>query len=94
VERFRESRVLGRFPVSPGRDSESRDITREPLVWRPVAGLDPLHGYSKRCRWAHLLSALAVVEGQTVPHSTTHRDCCGLKDGSGDSLALLTLGAE
>jgi len=48
VERFRESRTLGRFPVSPGRDSESRDITREPLVMASeVAGLDPLHGYFK-----------------------------------------------
>lgn len=48
VERFRESRTLGRFPVSPGRDSESRDITREPLVMASeVAGLDPLHGYLK-----------------------------------------------
>ena len=48
VERFRESRTLGRFPVSPGRDSESRDITREPLVMASeVAELDPLHGYFK-----------------------------------------------
>jgi hypothetical protein len=48
VERFRESRTLGKFPVSPGRDSESRDITREPLVMASeVAGLDPLHGYFK-----------------------------------------------
>jgi hypothetical protein len=35
-----------------------------------------------------------VVVGQTAPHTTTHRDCCGLKDGSVDSLALLTLGVE
>jgi hypothetical protein len=41
-----------------------------------------------------LLSVLAVVVGQTAPHTTTHRDCCGLKDGSVDSLALLTLGVE
>jgi len=34
------------------------------------------------------------VVGQTAPHTTTHRDCCGLKDGSVDGLALLTLGVE
>ena len=48
IERFRESRTLGRFPVSKGRESEQRDITREPLVMASeVAGLDPLHGYMK-----------------------------------------------
>ena len=48
IERFRESRTLGRFPVAKGRDSEQRDITREPLVMASeVAGLDPLHGYMK-----------------------------------------------
>ena len=47
-----------------------------------------------RCRRARLLSALAVGVGQTAPHTTTHRDCCGLKDGSVESLALLALGVE
>jgi len=46
VERFRESRTKGVFPR--GRESEQRDITREPLVMASeVAGLDPLHGYLK-----------------------------------------------
>jgi Type IV secretion-system coupling protein DNA-binding domain len=46
VERFRESRVKGTF--SRGRESEQRDITREPLVMASeVGGLDPLHGYLK-----------------------------------------------
>jgi hypothetical protein len=46
VERFRESRVKGAFPR--GRESEQRDITREPLVMASeVGGLDPLHGYLK-----------------------------------------------
>ncbi len=45
VERFRESRTRG-FPR--GRESEQRDITREPLVMASeVDGLDPLHGYLK-----------------------------------------------
>jgi type IV secretory pathway TraG/TraD family ATPase VirD4 len=45
VERFRESRTRG-FPR--GRESEQRDITREPLVMASeVGGLDPLHGYLK-----------------------------------------------
>lgn len=48
IERFRETRTHGQFPVSKGRDSESREITREPLVMASeVAGLDPLHGYFK-----------------------------------------------
>jgi hypothetical protein len=34
-----------------------------------------------RCGRARLLSVLAVALGQTLPHTTTHRDCCGLKDG-------------
>ncbi len=43
VERFRESRTKGVFPK--GRESEQRDITREPLVMASeIAGLDPLHG--------------------------------------------------
>lgn len=46
VERFRESRTKGLFPG--GRESEQRDITREPLVMASeVGGLDPLHGYLK-----------------------------------------------
>jgi type IV secretory pathway TraG/TraD family ATPase VirD4 len=46
VERFRESRTKGVFPR--GRESEQRDITREPLVMASeVGGLDPLHGYLK-----------------------------------------------
>jgi hypothetical protein len=46
VERFRESRTKGVFPG--GRESEQRDITREPLVMASeVGGLDPLHGYLK-----------------------------------------------
>jgi hypothetical protein len=46
VERFRESRTKGMFPR--GRESEQRDITREPLVMASeVGGLDPLHGYLK-----------------------------------------------
>jgi hypothetical protein len=46
VERFRESRTKGAFPR--GRESEQRDITREPLVMASeIAGLDPLHGYLK-----------------------------------------------
>jgi hypothetical protein len=46
VERFRESRTKGVFPR--GRESEQRDITREPLVMASeIAGLDPLHGYLK-----------------------------------------------
>jgi len=45
VERFRESRTRG-FPR--GRESEQRDIMREPLVMASeVGGLDPLHGYLK-----------------------------------------------
>jgi Type IV secretion-system coupling protein DNA-binding domain len=44
VERFRASRTRGVF----GRESEQRDITREPLVMASeVGGLDPLHGYLK-----------------------------------------------
>jgi hypothetical protein len=35
-----------------------------------------------------------VAMGQADLHSRTHRDCCGLKDGSVDSLALLTFGVE
>jgi DNA polymerase III delta prime subunit len=46
VERFRESRTLGRFPLKT--ENEQRDITREPLVMASeVGGLDPLHGYLK-----------------------------------------------
>jgi hypothetical protein len=46
VERFRESRTVGRFPANS--QNEQRDITREPLVMSSeVAGLDPLHGYLK-----------------------------------------------
>jgi len=46
VERFRESRTKGLFPR--GRQTEQRDITREPLVMASeVAGLDPLHGFLK-----------------------------------------------
>ncbi|MGC2164068.1 MAG: type IV secretion system DNA-binding domain-containing protein [Silvibacterium sp.] len=46
VERFRESRTRGAFPR--GRESEQREITREPLVMASeVGGLDPLHGYLK-----------------------------------------------
>ena len=46
VERFRESRTKGLLPG--GRESEQREITREPLVMASeVAGLDPLHGYLK-----------------------------------------------
>jgi type IV secretory pathway TraG/TraD family ATPase VirD4 len=46
IERFRESRTKGVFPG--GRESEQREITREPLVMASeVAGLDPLHGYLK-----------------------------------------------
>jgi type IV secretory pathway TraG/TraD family ATPase VirD4 len=46
IERFRESRTLGRFPRNS--ENQSRDITREPLVMASeVAGLDPLHGYLK-----------------------------------------------
>jgi type IV secretory pathway TraG/TraD family ATPase VirD4 len=46
VERFRESRTRGHFPR--GRETEQRDITREPLVMASeVGGLDPLHGYLK-----------------------------------------------
>jgi Type IV secretion-system coupling protein DNA-binding domain len=46
VERFRESRTKGVFPR--GRESEQRDITREPLVMASeIGGLDPLHGYLK-----------------------------------------------
>jgi hypothetical protein len=48
IERFRESRTAGKFPISKGSESESREITREPLVMASeVAGLDPLHGYLK-----------------------------------------------
>jgi hypothetical protein len=46
VERFRESRTKGAFPR--GRETEQRDITREPLVMASeVGGLDPLHGFLK-----------------------------------------------
>jgi hypothetical protein len=46
IERFRESRTVGRFPANS--QNEQRDITREPLVMSSeVAGLDPLHGYLK-----------------------------------------------
>ena len=46
IERFRESRTKGMFPR--GRETEQRDITREPLVMASeVGGLDPLHGYLK-----------------------------------------------
>jgi type IV secretory pathway TraG/TraD family ATPase VirD4 len=46
MERFRESRTLGKFPRNS--ENQSRDITREPLVMASeVAGLDPLHGYLK-----------------------------------------------
>ena len=46
IERFRESRTVGRFPTNS--QNEQRDITREPLVLSSeVAGLDPLHGYLK-----------------------------------------------
>ena len=46
VERFRESRTKGLLPG--GRESEQREIMREPLVMASeVAGLDPLHGYLK-----------------------------------------------
>jgi type IV secretory pathway TraG/TraD family ATPase VirD4 len=46
IERFRESRTVGKFPRNS--ENESRDITREPLVMASeVAGLDPLHGYLK-----------------------------------------------
>jgi hypothetical protein len=46
IERFRESRTLGKFPRNS--ENQSRDITREPLVMASeVAGLDPLHGYLK-----------------------------------------------
>src|SRR6202021_1005932 len=46
IERFRESRTKGMFPG--GRETEQRDITREPLVMASeVGGLDPLHGYLK-----------------------------------------------
>jgi len=46
VERFRESRTRGVF--GRGRETEQRDITREPLVMASeVGGLDPLHGYLK-----------------------------------------------
>src|SRR5215472_290671 len=46
VERFRESRTVGRFPRNS--ESEQREITREPLVMASeVSGLDPLHGYLK-----------------------------------------------
>ena len=40
-----------------------------------------LFGLLVAARRARLLSALAAVVGQTDPHTTTHRDCCGLKDG-------------
>jgi hypothetical protein len=80
VERFRESRTLGKFPVSPGRDSESRDITREPLVMASeVAGLDPLHGYFKhgnlvlRMRFPYLELAAKVekfIERKAVATAT------------------------
>jgi Type IV secretion-system coupling protein DNA-binding domain len=46
IERFRESRTVGRFPQNS--QNEQRDITREPLVMASeVGGLDPLHGYLK-----------------------------------------------
>ncbi len=46
IERFRESRTLGKFPRNS--ENQSRDVTREPLVMASeVAGLDPLHGYLK-----------------------------------------------
>jgi uncharacterized protein (DUF1697 family) len=46
IERFRESRTVGKFPRNS--ENESRDITREPLVMASeVGGLDPLHGYLK-----------------------------------------------
>ncbi len=46
IERFRESRTVGRFPRNS--ESEQREITREPLVMASeVGGLDPLHGYLK-----------------------------------------------
>ena len=46
IERFRESRTVGKFPRNS--ENQSRDITREPLVMASeVAGLDPLHGYLK-----------------------------------------------
>ncbi len=46
IERFRESRTVGRFPRNS--ESEQREITREPLVMASeVGGLDPLHGYMK-----------------------------------------------
>jgi hypothetical protein len=46
IERFRESRTVGRFPRNS--QNEQRDITREPLVMASeVGGLDPLHGYLK-----------------------------------------------
>ncbi len=48
IERFRETRTHGQFPVGKKSDSEAREITREPLVMASeVAGLDPLHGYFK-----------------------------------------------
>jgi hypothetical protein len=48
IERFRETRTHGQFPVGRKSESEARDITREPLVMASeVAGLDPLHGYLK-----------------------------------------------
>ncbi len=46
IERFRESHTKGVFPR--GRETEQREITREPLVMASeVGGLDPLHGYLK-----------------------------------------------
>jgi hypothetical protein len=46
VERFRESRTRGVFPHH--RETEQREITREPLVMASeIGGLEPLHGYLK-----------------------------------------------
>jgi len=46
IERFRESRTKSLFPSA--RQTEQREITREPLVMASeVGGLEPLHGYLK-----------------------------------------------
>jgi len=79
IERFRESRTVGKFPRNS--ENESRDITREPLVMASeVGGLDPLHGYLKhgnlvlRMRFPYLelkANAEKFIERKTTAAAVT-----------------------
>ncbi|MDR3751516.1 MAG: type IV secretion system DNA-binding domain-containing protein [Terracidiphilus sp.] len=79
IERFRESRTVGRFPRNS--ESEQREITREPLVMASeVGGLDPLHGYMKhgnlvlRMRFPYIelqSNAEKFIERKVTPQAAT-----------------------